>query len=170
VIVSFTPDAALTARHVRQERTQLILLAIFALTLLLAYFVVPTHWALVGLLSYLSTLSAFAIVRFDYQRRTGSMFDGNPHFNEIHEIELTPDRLVSRCSHVASEYAWSGIECVTETSEFYVLSNGPAAGLTVPKRALTDDTDRELRDIVRLAAPDRGANLARELGRAAPLP
>ena len=50
----------------------------------------------------------------------------------------------------------------TENHEFYLFSTGPAAGVAVPKRALSDDDDRALREIVCAASPDRGANLARE--------
>jgi len=43
-----------------------------------------------------------------------------------------------------------------------LFSTGPAAGVAVPKRVLSDDEDRTLREIVRAASPDQGANLARE--------
>jgi len=178
MIVRFTPDAqetiracaALTERHTRPERTQLILLVSFGLTFLLAFLIVPAQWPFVVLLSFFSTVLAFSAIRFDHQRRTAGMLAENPHFNESHEIEVTRDRLLSRCSHVAAEYAWSGIERVTENAEFYIFSNGPAAGLTVPKRALSDVEDRALREIVREAAPDRGANLAPQVGIGASVP
>jgi len=178
MIVRFTPDAhetiracaALTARHVDKERMQIILLIVLAVTFLLAYVVVPSHWIVAGFLSYFSTVLAFGAVHLDYRRRTTSMLTNNPHLNESHEIELTPERLITRCSHVASEYAWSGIERVSENAEFYILSSGPASGITVPKRALNDEEDRALREIVRLAARDGGAHLAREIATGALVP
>jgi len=170
MIVRFIPDAnetiractALAADLRRPARAQMILIAVFGTIVLVARLLTPAQWPLVVLLSTGSTMLAFAGIQAEYRHRTVKVLSDNRHLAEPHEIEITAERLRSECSHCRTEYSWTGIERVTENQEFYLFSTGPAAGVAVPKRVLSDDEDRTLREIVRAASPDQGANLARE--------
>jgi len=177
MIVRFTPDASETLRACtaladglrRPARAQLILIAVFAVVFLAARVLAPAQWPIIVLLSTGSTMLAFVGIQSEYRLRTTRTLAEDPHLAETHEIEITTERLRSECSHVRTDYSWTGIQRVTENQEFYLFSTGPAAGVAVAKRLLTDDDDQDLRAIVRAAAPDRGANLAREIGISAPV-
>ncbi len=170
MIVRFEPDAqetvracaALAADINRPARAQLILFAVFLGVLLVARWLMPGQWPGVVLFCVVATGLAIGAIQTEHRHRTTKLLAANPHLREPHEIEIETDCLRSRCSHATTEYSWAGIQKVTENQEFYLLSTGPAAGIAIPKRALANRDDEAVRAIVRAAAPDHGANLARE--------
>ena len=171
MIIRFIPDAKETIRACgalavdlqRPARAQMIFIGVFGTIFVAARLLTPAQWPIVVLLSIGSTVLAFAGIQTEYRHRTVKLLSDNPHLAETHEIEITAERLRTECSHSRTEYSWTGVRRVTENQEFYLFSTGPAAGVAVPKRALSDDDDRALREIVCAASPDRGANLAREV-------
>lgn len=172
MIVRFEPEAsetiractALAAEVNRPARPQLILLIVFLGVFLVARWLTPGQWPIIVLFCTIATGLAFAAIQAEHRHRTTKLLAANPHLRETHEIEITTECIRSRCSHVLAEYSWTGIQKVTENQEFYLFATGPAAGVAIPKRLLADEDDENVRAIVRVAAPDRGANLARESG------
>jgi hypothetical protein len=171
MIVRFEPDAqetvracaALAADANRPARAQVILFAVFVGVALVARWLVPQHWPVILLFCVVATGLAIGVIQAEHRYQTTKLLAANPHLREMHEIEIAPDCVRSRCSHATTEYSWAGIQKVTENQEFYLLSTGPAAGIAIPKRALTDADDESVRAVIRAAAPDHGAHLARQI-------
>ena len=100
-------------------------------------------------------------------RRTRAI-ETDPHSDESHEFEATERGLAFSCDHARSELTWSGVRRVQETPAHYLFVCGPLGACAVPKRAIPEVDDEALRTLIRTHSPDRGANLAREIGTAAP--
>src|SRR4051812_35681432 len=83
------------------------------------------------------------------------------HASETHSLEVSATGVHTWCSHVDARYPWTDFRKVTENSEFYLLVRPNGTGAAIPKRLLDEATDAQLREQLRLWAPDQGANLAR---------
>jgi hypothetical protein len=149
MIARFEPDAqetvractALAADMNRPARAQGVLFLVFLTVFLVARWLTPGQWPVILLFCVITTALAIGAIQTEHRHRTAKLLVANPHLREIHEIEVTLACLRSRCSHATAEYSWAGIQKVTENQEFYLFSTGPAAGIAIPKRTLTNDDD-----------------------------
>ena len=95
--------------------------------------------------------------------------EADPHSAEIQEVEVSDGGLTFSCEHARSELTWSGVRRVQETSDHYLFVCGALGACTVPKRAMSNADDDELRNLIRMHSPDRGVHLAREVRSSAPV-
>jgi len=154
---------AVVAATLPPSRAGWITVAVYLLVGLAAVLIAPGTAAVTALLAVGGVLAALSALQAEARWRGRRALATDPHRDEPYLVELSAEGIRIYCDHVDARITWAGITCVEETAEFYLFLRGSSGGPAVPKRALSDSDDQQLRELVRRWSPDRGAGLAREV-------
>jgi hypothetical protein len=151
--------AAIARAVLPPSRGNAVLLGLYAAVVIAAFVLTPAtrpQTIVIGVGAVLAT--AFAL-QAEGRSRLRRLRAADPHAQETHFVELGPDGVRAWCAHVDARYPWPEFSTVTENAEFYLLARPSGSGVAIPKRLLDAARETELREGLRVWAPDGGAAL-----------
>ena len=146
------------------NRGNMLLFGLYAAVGLASYYLTPTTRLttfVIAMFGVLGTVYGLQAVGRANLRRLQT---ADSHSAETHFVEVSAGGVHTWCAHVDARYPWTDFAKAVENNEFYMLVRPNGSGAAIPKRLLNDAADAELRHRLSEWSPDRGANLARELG------